>query len=375
MDANSKALGLVREIEAAALNPEQWPKVLRRLVDDNHATWSGLISESGANRRPRIVSLVGLDSASQREYEDHYSKSSVLGPHIGTLPVGEVFADHMYADYARYLNCEARNEFFVPHDAHHILAVNLWQNHKSSGYFCIRRSDRIGAFSDDEISTLSLLSPILTNAVRINRLLKLERRKVGVLSQVLDTLGVGTICADAKGDIVVANRIAEKYLDASVFSGLEGLSPASVRSIVKSAVRRLAVEPGGGHDPVRLYDENRKAGGELELLLCPVSQQTSEGFDLGRQTVAAIVVIVDRASACRISPDLIQSLYGLTPSEARITAELVAQGSLREAAIALGITELTARSTLKRVYAKTRTAGQADLMRVILGGLARFLNV
>jgi DNA-binding CsgD family transcriptional regulator len=61
----------------------------------------------------------------------------------------------------------------------------------------------------------------------------------------------------------------------------------------------------------------------------------------------------------------ISTLLGLTPAESRIAAGLAKGQSVSEYAATVGITENTARSTLKHVFAKTGTRSQADLVRLI----------
>jgi DNA-binding CsgD family transcriptional regulator len=58
--------------------------------------------------------------------------------------------------------------------------------------------------------------------------------------------------------------------------------------------------------------------------------------------------------------------YGLTFAEASLAMRLVQGESIAEAAAALGITEHTARTHLKRVFAKTGTMRQAELVREVL---------
>jgi DNA-binding CsgD family transcriptional regulator len=69
------------------------------------------------------------------------------------------------------------------------------------------------------------------------------------------------------------------------------------------------------------------------------------------------------------SIDLLQRHYGLAPAEARLVLHLVAGETLRSAAVKLGITYETARSQLKRVFNKTGTCRQAELVIVILTAL------
>lgn len=65
-------------------------------------------------------------------------------------------------------------------------------------------------------------------------------------------------------------------------------------------------------------------------------------------------------------PDLIERTYGLTPAETRLVEQLLAGDSVADAAEQLGVTVGTARTRLKRVFQKTDTHSQADLMRLVL---------
>ena len=62
-------------------------------------------------------------------------------------------------------------------------------------------------------------------------------------------------------------------------------------------------------------------------------------------------------------------LFSLSRSEARLALALSQGKSLAEAATALGFTLETTRNYSKRIYAKTGTRGQADLVRIILASI------
>jgi DNA-binding CsgD family transcriptional regulator len=74
------------------------------------------------------------------------------------------------------------------------------------------------------------------------------------------------------------------------------------------------------------------------------------------------------------SIDLLRSHFGLTLAEARLALHLVAGGTLRSAAVKLGITYETARSSLKKIFRKTETRRQAQLVIVILTALLECLE-
>ena len=72
----------------------------------------------------------------------------------------------------------------------------------------------------------------------------------------------------------------------------------------------------------------------------------------------------------RMPAMLLRDLHGLTPAEARLASELYERGSLAAAATSLRITLNTARSTLKRVFAKCGVNSQAGLLQMLSLGLA-----
>ena len=69
------------------------------------------------------------------------------------------------------------------------------------------------------------------------------------------------------------------------------------------------------------------------------------------------------------SIDLLQYHFSLTPAEARLALHLVTGETLRSAAVKLGISYETARTCLKKIFNKTGTCRQAELVIVILTAL------
>jgi DNA-binding CsgD family transcriptional regulator len=62
---------------------------------------------------------------------------------------------------------------------------------------------------------------------------------------------------------------------------------------------------------------------------------------------------------------LVQGLFDLTPAEARIAALIGSGLPPRSAAERLGITEETARTTLKHVFAKVGVSRQSELAALL----------
>jgi DNA-binding CsgD family transcriptional regulator len=65
--------------------------------------------------------------------------------------------------------------------------------------------------------------------------------------------------------------------------------------------------------------------------------------------------------------EAIARLYKLTPTELRVLLAVVEVGGVPEVAVALGIGEGTVKTHLHRLFAKTDTKRQADLVKLVAG--------
>jgi DNA-binding CsgD family transcriptional regulator len=64
---------------------------------------------------------------------------------------------------------------------------------------------------------------------------------------------------------------------------------------------------------------------------------------------------------------MIAEFYGLTPAELRVLFALVEFGGVSDIASALGVSPGTAKTHLRRLFAKTGTRRQVDLVKLVVG--------
>jgi DNA-binding CsgD family transcriptional regulator len=65
--------------------------------------------------------------------------------------------------------------------------------------------------------------------------------------------------------------------------------------------------------------------------------------------------------------ETIAATFKLTPAEMRVLMMIVQLGGLQEVAPVLGISATTAKTHLQRIFAKTDTGRQADLVKLVAG--------
>ncbi|MGO4450406.1 helix-turn-helix transcriptional regulator [Phyllobacterium sp. TAF24] len=82
---------------------------------------------------------------------------------------------------------------------------------------------------------------------------------------------------------------------------------------------------------------------------------------------ARLLLVMTKVDAAALVPskEILTRLYQLTDSEARLARMLAAGRSLKDSALLLGISYGTARSYLVRIFRKTETNQQSELVAVL----------
>ncbi len=226
------------------------------------------------------------------------------------------------------------------------------------------RAARPGAdFAAATASLLSSLAPHLVIALRAFSWAARVRRQAASAERQERLAGLGWLSLGPTGTVLDLSPGA-RHLLAQV-PGLRAWpnermllpDPGAARALA----RQLEGVDGPGQSGALLISARPRI--ELRLLSGPAAPGATDGAVLGLLRQA------DGPSAGTMVQPLMQ-LYGLSPSEARLAAELAAGASLSEAAAALSLTIETARTYSKRIFDKTGARGQPDLIRLVLTGSA-----
>jgi DNA-binding CsgD family transcriptional regulator len=145
--------------------------------------------------------------------------------------------------------------------------------------------------------------------------------------------------------------------------GIEAASPGGARDARTEALYR-GITPDGS-DEASLY-RHPADGRPLHLLHADLDWSNHRG--VAAQRFRRALFIGDPKQRSGDPTEMMGSVYGFTPGEAKLAWLLVGDFSLAEAASQLGITQSTARTVLKRILAKTGARRQASLVRLLLAG-------
>jgi DNA-binding CsgD family transcriptional regulator len=108
-------------------------------------------------------------------------------------------------------------------------------------------------------------------------------------------------------------------------------------------------------------------GGERYVAhVLPLTSGARRKAKIAYSAVAA--VFVRKAALEAPHPiDALADAFKLTPAELRVLMMVVQIGGVPEVAPVLGISETTVKTHLQRIFAKTETARQADLVKLVAG--------
>jgi DNA-binding CsgD family transcriptional regulator len=224
---------------------------------------------------------------------------------------------------------------------------------------------------------MRLIVPHLRRAVLIGRVIDLKTAEAATFADAADGISAGMFFVDASARIVHANasghamlaqgsllRVVDGRLvpiDASAEPALNEVYAMAERGDAAVGVKGIAV-------PLMALDGERHVAHVLPLT-------SGARRRAGASYAAAAAMFVQKAALDTPSPqEVIGKLYKLTPTELRVLLAIVQVGSPAAAAETLGIAESTVKTHLHRVFTKTGTKRQADLVKLVAGYASPFVG-
>jgi DNA-binding CsgD family transcriptional regulator/PAS domain-containing protein len=293
----------------------------------------------------------------------------------GTERFGEVLSDVAVIDPASFERSSIYNEFLAEFDVRYTLFANVGAGPARTLGLALLRSKRAGAFEVEEAQRLARLLPHLSRAARLRRIVRSLHDACDELSQALDLVPTALAVITRSGKVLRANRAAEALLGRqdgvrTERGVLTASRPTESRALGVALGRAAALADAGAWRPARAelspsVTLARRHGPPLSLVLFPLRPGSALRLD-NPGAARVLAVFHDPAVVVRLDPSLIETLYGLTPTEAALASALAAGKTLAQFAEARGCSEETARTHMKRVLDKTGTGRQAELIRVLV---------
>ncbi|MHC4434438.1 MAG: helix-turn-helix transcriptional regulator, partial [Planctomycetota bacterium] len=372
MADDNNYLALIDQIYGAALEPDRWPTLLEEVSGIMNATGALLTHRDFELVHHSAVASYNLDPAAFIDYGQYFIKQDVWAHYAANEPVGSVFTSETIIPDEELLRHEFYNDFLRKADIRHSCGLVLEQSEKAFCTLGLYRSHRQEDFQKDEIETASLILPHLSRSVQMyGKFARLENLSSGLL-HAFELSRDAVFLLDGSCRIEHSNVRA-----ASLLERRDGFSGDQRRLRAHDAVANDKLQAIVSHVAVSHYSDFPNAGEHLivrrpdgrrpfQLLIAPlVSRAILEQVTTERSAAKCVVVVTDLEALPVPSESVLRDLYQLTNAESRLAARLGAGETLSKAAEVLGITRETARTVLKRIFQKTDTHRQAELVRLI----------
>jgi DNA-binding CsgD family transcriptional regulator len=354
----------VDHIYQSAAEPGHWPIALQAVADCSSDVGAILIfgKDDGTFGVICSDSLRAVTEEHAREWSDRDIRAIRCREH-GYFSSRDVMADSEIVSPEEMETEPFYAILLKKHGLKYCAAAMVSPNLRVEVAMSVQRSNTKSDFSEQALSTLAALGRHVERSLRLSfRLMDAEVLSVG-LSAALTHLAIGVFVLDSLGRVLFSNSAGQAFLGdgISLLGGALHIDRKPIRLTLEAAsnVEIAPLEAGIDWDkPILVHRASTTRPLILHVLPVPDSGEAMKRF---LTEAHAIVLVVDTAAELTPEPALVRDYFGLTLAEAKLAAKVGTGATPRIAAGELGITEETARSALKKVFAKLGVSRQSEL--------------
>jgi DNA-binding CsgD family transcriptional regulator len=364
MGLNEKLLSLVSDIYDASLDDSGWTSTLGNIVELAGGQGGGLVW-TGAAGEAVISHAVGVEPAYVRSYVETYepfdpSRSMLHGP------VGRIQTSQDWLDLDEFRATTFYNEWVRPQGLEDAANILLCKSADGISRLSIMKG---GGLVDRRMcQVISHLIPHLQRAMLVRQKLQLQDALDAVSARTLDALRTAVVLLDANGHITHANASARDVLDeADVLRSVRGrlvTSDPNADRMLRQALETAAVGDQAMASAKIALRLSAADGSHYVGHLLPLRAGRRQAF-ADSYEACAVLFVSKAALDAIVAPDLIGKLFKLTPTEVRVFLSIVEIGGVPDVARSMGVAETTIKTHLARIFMKTGTKRQADLVRLL----------
>jgi DNA-binding CsgD family transcriptional regulator len=367
----------VARIYDAASNVELWPAFLQDFADAVQGTTTAILFYDWSVPSARIETAIRVDPDYARRYVEYYN---TVNPwikswkvHINRAGPDSIRTSEERIEQPALEKTEFYNDYLLPQNTVHQIGCIVTKTDETGSALTCLRPRQTGPFGPAEVELLRILFPHLQRGMEFYKRMAALEGQFRATLDALDRLPTGVILIDDRGCILEINRAAERILAQN-----DGLTTEQRRLAASSSVQTKELRSRIAAAALTAQGKGLSAGGSLGIsrpsgrrpfgvVVMPASDHA---FPPDSRRPCVIVFINDPETKLQVCPEFLAQIYGLTRAESCLAEHLIQGESLVDAAERLGVSHNTARTHLQRIYGKTDTRHQADLVRLLLNSAA-----
>jgi DNA-binding CsgD family transcriptional regulator len=296
-------------------------------------------------------------------------------PAQSLLAVGEVKAVLDLVPRREFVETRFYREWAGPQGYIDNIFAIIDKSATSYGVIAVTRDEESGVVDDQARRRMCLLAPHVRRAVLIGNVIDLRQAEASMFAEMVGSLACAVFFVDANARILFANAAAQNLLgDGKVVRNIESALAAFDPEADKALRSVFAASADGDAAVGTAGVAVLLSVSPTELWLAHVLPMTSGVRQQARTSyAAAAAVFVRKASPdAPSSMETVAKLYRLTASELRVLQSVMETGGVRTMANTLGLSEATVKTHLQRLFTKTGTRRQSDLIKLVAGASSPF---
>lgn len=364
MTAAPGANRVVEILLEAATDSRRWDSVLRQLCEELNVEAIALGEYHLLGKRGRIGAYVGYKPDYVRLYDERFNAENPWWLDGDRYRPGDVIGGHeiVPADPPRFTSFYS--DWLQPQGFTRRLCGIIERRGEHIVYLEMMRGAGGPAYDDRERALLQSMLPCFRIALKCNDYLW----QLAILRNMVDSLPVGVLAVDKAGKVLVANQAAIEELDRGRGLLMRGsqLHASAPNTDTKLQAAIIAAAGNSGHPGDTLIV--RRGGRLAPTWIVITSLRRVLRRVVGQESQVALIFLSLPERLNQPLVTILKTCYGLTPAEEKLTLLIFEGYRLTDAAARLGVSLNTARTHMKRIYAKTKTNHQSELVRVLLTG-------
>ena len=204
---------------------------------------------------------------------------------------------------------------------------------------------------------LDELRPHLARSALVASRLNLERARA--MTSALNSIGVAAAVVSRRGRLRSTNDLFIPLIGRAVFDQVDGLRWRDVAANEAFRAALLRMQTSFRHARSIPVPPNEEAGPKI-VHLVPIAGEARDVF-----SDDAILVVVTGARRGAVRTELLETLFDLTPAEAKLSKLLAEGRSLRKISDESERSIHTLRTQVKAILSKTNTRSQLELVALL----------
>ena len=351
---------LIDRIYECSFVPEFWPGVLEELSRIATARAGFLFLSNADIHHFTSSSEIGMTALGPFVASGWVARSERFSRLMGLSHSGFASDEVIYSEEEKVTDPFYRDILF-PRGLGHAAGTTIPLPTGDRFAISLEREHARGPVEPAAIDRLDELRPHIARSALMTARLQLERARA--TAEALARVRLPALVLDHNGKVLAANHLIEALSGHIQWRALDrvSLKDRAADQLLRDAIASIDREDGTGVRSFPVRDINTDEA--MVAHVVPVRLSARDIF----VRCAAVLVLTPVVLPAAPSVELVQSLFDLTPAEARVARGLASGKTVEDIALDGNISPNTIRTHIRGVLAKTGCARQVDVVALLAG--------